>query len=199
MKSPKLPRPATVIACIALIAALGGSAIAGSKINGKEIKRNSITGKQIREKTLKGIKKAKVAKTAKDANKLGGEKADDLKSRWLLIGGNGQIVEQSGGFTVLDAYETDQNVYVDAGEPTEGHGFTATIAIVNRGDFYSPSGVTDTNFQGEVSVGRCQTALIECAPQSSKNGNAFVVSPRESDGAATGPNTRKAVYVEMTE
>ena len=199
MKSRRLPKPATVIACIALVAALGGSAIAGSKINGKQIKKDSITGKQIKEKTLKGIKKAKKAKTAKNAKKLDGQTADDLKSRWLLIGGNGQIVEQSGGFSILDAYSTNQNVYIDAGEPTQGHGFTATIAIVNKGDVYSPSGVTDTNFQGEVSVARCQTAMVECAPQNSKNGNAFVVSPRNSDGSATGPNTRKAVYVEMTE
>ena len=198
MKSWKLPKPATIIAVIALVAALGGSAIAGSKINGKQIKKDSITGKQIKEKTLKGIKKAKTAKTAKNADKVGGEKADALKSRWLLIGGSGQIVEQSGGFTILDAYETNQNVYVDSGKSTEGHGFTATIAIVNKGDVYSPAG-TDTNLKGEVSVGRCQTELIECAPQNAKNGEAFVVSPRESNGAATTPSTRKAVYVEVTE
>jgi hypothetical protein len=199
MKYLRLPRPAMIVACIALVAALGGSAIAGSKISGKKIKPDSITGKQIEEGTLKNVASAKKAKKAKDAKKLNGQTADDLKSRWLLIGGNGQIVEQSGGFSILDAYQTNQNVYIDAGESLEGHGLTATIAIVNKGDVYSPSGVTDTNFQGEVSVGRCQTAMIECAPQNSKNTSAFVVSPRNSDGSATGANTRKAVYVEITE
>jgi len=167
-----------------------------AKIDGKDIVKNSVTGKQVDEKTLKGVPKAKLAK---DAKKLKGEKASAYKSRWLLIGGNGQIIEQSGGFTILDAYQTNQNVYIDAGESVEGHGLSATIAIVNKGDQYSPTGVTDTNFQGEVSVGRCQTAIIECAPANSKNANAFVVSPRNSDGSATGPNTRKAVYVELTE
>lgn len=197
--SPKrkfLPSPAMVIACLALVAAIGGSAYAASKINGKQIKKDSITGKQIKEETLKGVEKSKLSK---DAKKLNGEKAAAYKSRWLLIGGNGQILEQSGGFKILDAYQTNQNVYIDAGESVEGHGLTATIAIVNKGDQYSPAGVTDTNFQGEVSVGRCQTDIIECAPANSKNTSAFVVSPRNSDGSATNANTRKAVYVELTE
>ncbi len=191
-----LPRPATVIACLALVVAIGGTAYAASKINGKQIRKNTVTGKQINEGTLKGVEKAK---KAKDANKLKGEKPSAYKSRWLLIGGNGKIIEQSGGFEILDAYQTNQNVYIDAGESVEGHGLSATIAIVNKGDLYSPVGVTDTNFSGEVSVGRCQTDIIECAPANSKNPDAFVVSPRNSDGSATGPNTRKAVYVELTE
>lgn len=204
MSRRRLPSPAMVIACIALIAAIGGSAYAASKINGKNIKNDSITGKQIKEKTVKNVasakkaKKAKTANKAKSANKVGGQSAADLKVRWLLIGGNGQIVEQSGGFSILDAYTTNQNVYVDAGEATEGHGLFATIATVNQGDQYSP-GTTDTNFNGEVSVARCQTPMVECAPANSKNGNAFVVAPRLSDGNATGPTTRKAVYVEFTE
>jgi len=195
----KLPSPAMIVACLALIAAIGGSAYAASKINGKDIKKDSVTGKQIKESTVKNVASAKKASTAKDAKKLGGLKPEDLESRWLLIGGNGQIVEQSGGFTILDAYQTNNNVYIDSGETTEGHGFSATIAIVNKGDVYSPTGVTDTNFQGEVSVARCQTELVECAPANSKNANAFVVSPRESNGAATTANTRKAVYVTVTE
>ncbi len=139
-----VPSPAMIVACLALLLAIGGSAYAASKINGKQIKQNTVTGKQIKESTLKGVKKAK---KAKDANKLKGEKPDAFKSRWLLIGGNGQILEQTGGFKILDAYQTNANVYIDAGESVEGHGLTATIAIVNKGDLYSPTGVTDTNFR----------------------------------------------------
>lgn len=199
MSRRKLPSPAMIVACLALIAAIGGSAYAASQITGKNVKKDSLTGKDIKEKTLKTVKKAKNANKAKDANTVGGESAEDLKDRWLLIGGNGQIVEQSGGFTILDAYVTNQNLYVDLGEATEGHGFTATIATVNKGDVYAPTGVTDTNFAGEVSIARCQTAMIECAPANSKNANAFVVAPRNSDGSVTGPTTRKAVYVQVTE
>ena len=139
------------------------------------------------------------AKSAKDAKKVGGLKTKDLQTRWLLIGGNGQIIEQSGGFTILDGYATNNNVYVDLGAKTEGHGFTASIALVNQGDLYAPTGTPDNNFNGEVSVARCQTAMVECAPANSKNDKAFVVSPRNSDGSATSSTTRKAVYVTVTE
>jgi hypothetical protein len=49
----RLPRPSTVLASIAVFAALAGTATAAnSLINGKEIKRGTITGKQIKNKSL---------------------------------------------------------------------------------------------------------------------------------------------------
>ncbi|MGZ5312059.1 MAG: hypothetical protein ACXWEA_08380 [Solirubrobacterales bacterium] len=45
MKNVRRPSPALVIACIALVAALGGTAIAGGVINGKKAK--NIANKQI--------------------------------------------------------------------------------------------------------------------------------------------------------
>jgi hypothetical protein len=42
-----------VIACIALFAALGGSVYAAGKINGKQIKRNSLPGNRIKPKSVK--------------------------------------------------------------------------------------------------------------------------------------------------
>lgn len=49
----RLPRPATVLASIAVFAALAGTATAASSlIDGKEIKRGTITGKQIKNKSL---------------------------------------------------------------------------------------------------------------------------------------------------
>lgn len=196
-----------VVACIALIVAIGGSAYAASKINGKDIKSDSITGKQVKENTLKNVassrksKKAQTANTAKFATRadsVGGQRPDDLKVRWLLLNEQGGIEEQSGGFSVLRAYTTDDNVYIDAGENTQGHGLFATIAISNRLDNYAPVGV-DPNFSGEVSVGRCQTIGIECAPPIAKNDDAIIVSPRNSDGTPTNQTNRKRVYVELTE
>ena len=194
----RLPSPAMIVACLAMIVAIGGSAYAASKINGKQIKNDSITGKQIKEKTLKNVKSAKKAKVAKNSKKLGGLRPDKYKVRWLLIDELGNIEEQSGGFSVLDGYKTNQNVYIDTGESTAGHGLLATIAINNKKDLYAPAGA-DTNLQGEVSIARCQTDAVECAPANAKNGSAFVVSPRNSDGSATSPTTRKRVYVEVTE
>ena len=144
-----LPRPATIVAVVALIAAIGGSAYAGTKINGSEIKKNSITGKQVKEKTLKNIASAEKAKTAdsanfattagtansaKNAETVGGQTPGNLKVRWLLLNENGVIEEQSGGFTVLDAYDTNANTYIDAGESLVGRGLSATVAIQNQID-----------------------------------------------------------------
>ncbi len=46
------PSPATVIALIALFVALGGPAQAAKLINGKKIKKNTITTKQIKNRTI---------------------------------------------------------------------------------------------------------------------------------------------------
>lgn len=52
-KKPRLPRPAMVVAVIALVAALAGTATAANGlINGKKIKRGTITSKQIKNKTI---------------------------------------------------------------------------------------------------------------------------------------------------
>jgi len=222
----KLPSPAMIVACLAMIAAIGGTAYAASKINGKDIKSNSVTGKQIDEKTVKNVasaKKAKTAKTAtmadtatnattadsaKDADAVGGQDPEDLKVRWLLLNEQGQIEDQSGGFTVLDAYDTNANAYIDAGESLVGKGLTATIAIQNQIDLDPATMGVQGNFAGEASVTRCQiTGVVECAPPSAKNENALVVSPRNSDGTAaatpsagSGPGTStKRVYVQITE
>jgi hypothetical protein len=207
MRRVKLPSPAMVIACVALIAAIGGSAYAASKINGKDIKRNTVTGKQVKEGSLSTVPSAKEAKrankadTAKDAKRVGGQKADELKTRWLLLDENGEIEDQSGGFAVIDAYETNSNAYIDAGESLEGKGFSASIAIQNQIDV---GGAMPGNTAGEASVTRCQIpGVVECAPDGAKNTSALVVSPRNSDGSAaavsgSGESTKR-VYVLVTE
>lgn len=207
MSRRKLPSPAMIIAILALIAAIGGSAYAASKINGKQIKNNTVTGKQIKENTVKNVKSAKKAKKAKTANKLKGQGPAAFKSRWFLLNERGQIEDQSGGFTVLDAYDTNTNAYIDAGSSLIGKGLVATIAIQNLQNV-GGTGPNGSNANGEVSVSRCQIpGVVDCAPANSKNVNALVVSPRNSSGtpAATaspgaGPGTStKRVYVVVTE
>jgi hypothetical protein len=65
------PSPTTIIACIALFVALGGTAFAATKLSGSKIKKASIpgnrlkkdtlTGKQIKESTLGTVPSAAVA------------------------------------------------------------------------------------------------------------------------------------------
>ena len=47
-------------------------------------------------------------------------------------------------------------------------------------------GDAEPNFAGEVGVAACQVpGIVECAPANSKNVNALVVTPRNSDGTNT--------------
>jgi hypothetical protein len=54
MKTIRSIRPGTVVAVIALLVAMTGSAVAGSAITGKKIKDSSITGKDIKSNTITG-------------------------------------------------------------------------------------------------------------------------------------------------
>lgn len=222
-KALKRPSPAMIVGILALVIAMAGTSmaaivvrsgqIANGTIRAADVHKDTLTGTQIRENklgTVPNAHDAQTAQTAQTANRAtSAGRADSiatgaataLKSRWLLINEQGQIEEQSGGFTIVDAYVTNQNVYIDAGSSLVGHGLTASIAIQNKIDT-SGDGVADPNFAGEVSVARCQTPAVECAPPGAKNVNAFVVSPRLPDGTVTmgtALNPRKRVYVEITE
>lgn len=196
--------PATVIATVALVAAIGGTSYAATKIDTGDIANNAITARQVANDSLKGkdfkeggLKSSDIGDGKITLKDLSEDAVSALKPRWLLLNEQGQIEEQSGGFTVLDAYVTNNNVYVDAGETLEGHGLTATIAIQNKLDL-GGTPEADPSFNGQVSIARCQTAAVECAPANSKVPNAFVVSPRQDDGTATGPASRERVYVQIT-
>lgn len=144
------------------------------------------------------IQKAATDAAATDAT----AKATAAKNRWVLINEAGQIEKQSGGFTVLDGYTTNNNVYIDAGEDLSNNGINATIALQNQTDTNASGSATDNEFGGEISVAQCQQAgTVVCAPANSKTPNAFVISPRNSDGTATAgtqTNPRKRFYVQIT-
>lgn len=199
-----LPRPAMVVAVIALMAAVGGSAYAASKIDTEDIANDAITARQVQNDSLKGkdfkqggLKGSDVKDASIGVKDLSEEALASLKPRWLLLNEKGEIEEQSGGFTVLDAYSTNDNVYIDAGSSLENHGLFATVALQNKVDVDGAAGA-DPSFNGQVSIARCQTTAVECAPANSKTANAFVVSPRQDDGSVTTPTTRERVYVQIT-
>lgn len=234
-KRKMLPSPAMLIACLALIAAVGGTAYAASKINGKDIKKDSITGKQIKESTVKNVasaKKAKTAKTAdsartagmaktadlakdavtatraKDADTVGGQTPASLKTRYFVLDETGAIAEQSGGFTVLDAYDTNTNAYINAGTSLVGKAVTATVVIQNQIDTDPVTMGLQASRNGQVTASRCQiTGVVDCAPPSAKIPSALVVSPSNADGSpaatvspGTGPGTAtKRVIVTVSE
>lgn len=87
------PSPAIVIAIVALIAALGGTAIAGGALNKKKVKK--ITNNQI-TKREPGLSVA-------NAKNLGDQPASAFQSRvqWALVNAAGtSVLAQSGGITI---------------------------------------------------------------------------------------------------
>ena len=73
-RTRRLPSPATVLASIAVFAVLAGSATAAtSLINGKDIKKGTITGKQVKNKSLsiKELSKGAVKKLRGERGETG--------------------------------------------------------------------------------------------------------------------------------
>jgi hypothetical protein len=76
---------ANVMATLAVFIALGGSSYAAATIDGSNIENRSIKGSKLKHNTLTGtqIKESKLARVprARDADRVGGQTAADLKIR----------------------------------------------------------------------------------------------------------------------
>jgi hypothetical protein len=101
-----LPSPAMVVAVVALIMSLGGSAYA-LVITGKQIRNNTVTGKDIRNRSLAGRDVRNRSLTGNDVrrDKLGGASIKEASlglvpgalvahggARFAVVNGNGQLV-----------------------------------------------------------------------------------------------------------
>ena len=60
------PSPATIVATLALIAALGGTSYAAVKITGKDVRDNVLTGKDVRNRSITGADVKDASLTARD-------------------------------------------------------------------------------------------------------------------------------------
>ncbi len=141
-------------------------------------------------------------------------KSNSAKTRWVLVGLDGTIEAQSGGFTITACYPAapaaaNGNCYINAGENLSDNGIVSTIALQNgvnqgggtqNGTPSVPANAGDNlEFSGEIANAKCNTAgLVTCAPEGTNNDNHFVVSPRNSDGSRTGDGTRKRFYTTIT-
>jgi hypothetical protein len=136
------------------------------------------------------IADAATAKAAADAT----QKAQAAKTRWVLIGPDGRIAAQSGGFEVLDCYQADDNCYIDAGEDVRDNGIDAEIATANN-----PDAGTVGELSGETSSAACGFGFVNCAPAGAESDNGvFVVTPRNSDGSGAGAGDRYPFYAFVT-
>lgn len=220
--------PSIVLATAAVVIASGGSAYAATKIGSAEIRNNSIRGLDIKDNTVRGRDITNGTLRPKDfapgtlrtgprgttgprgATGMTGPQGPAGASRWLLVDANGDIVAQSGGFSINAAYPTLDNtavspapdnslraagnVYINANEDLSDNGISVSIALQNATDQNANNNVNgrapgpDVNpeFSGEITTSLCGvTGVVACAPPGANNRSHLVVSPRMSDGSLT--------------
>lgn len=214
--------PSIVLASAALVVASGGSAYAATKIGSSEIRDNSIRSIDVRDDSVRGrdIKNGtlRAKDFAPDTLRTGprgatgprGSQGPAGTSRWLLVDAKGDIVAQSGGFSINAAYPTLDNtavspapdnslraagnVYINANEDLSDNAVTVSIALQNSTEQNANNNVNgrapgaDVNpeFSGEIAASVCGIAgVVACAPPGANNRNHLVVSPRMSDGSPT--------------
>jgi len=198
-----------VVGLVALVVALGGTAVAlpgKNTVNSGDVKANAIKasdiatgavgGAEVKEATLSMVPSAKradtaaradratTADTAANAHALGGKSAAHLDTRWALINENGEIERQTGGFAIVDCYQTNANCYISAGDDVRDNGIQAQIVIAN----------TDGSsiLSGETGTAPCGASFVACAPPNTEANDVLVVAPRASDGAVPGGVTPPA-------
>ena len=215
------------VSIMALVVASTGTSYAAGLIGSDDVRNNSLTTMDIKDKTIKG---RDIKNNVIGSNKIrnGSLKSRDFKAgqlpagaigpagpagvgRWALVDATGAIIAQSGGFTVAAGYPAapaaaNGNVYINAGENLANNGVIATIALQNTVDQNGDTIMNgralgpDANpeFSGEISAAVCTPGVVNCAPAGTGNTNHLVVSPRNSDGSFTADGARKRFYVVVT-
>ncbi len=209
------PSPALGVAVTALFISLGGVSygvatgsidsreIKDNSIRGKDMRANSITAREIKKRSLDGtdikldrvggnavkeqsLDASKIGKvpSATTADTVGGKSAGQLETRWALVNESGQIERQTGGFTIVNCYAANANCYIDAGEDVRDNGIHAEIAVNNTDG--SPF------FSGDTGTAPCGATFVACAPPNTESNNVLVVTPRASDGTVPGGVTPPA-------
>ena len=162
MRLPALrrPSPSMAVSVLALVVASTGTSYAAGLIGSADVRNNSLTTMDVKDRTLKG---RDIKNDVIGSNKIrnGSLKSQDFKAgqipagpqgpagvgRWALVDATGAIVAQSGGFTVTAAYPTlapsgsdvtglraNGNVYINAGEDLSDNGVLAVVALQNTVD-----------------------------------------------------------------
>ena len=200
-----------VMATVAVFVALGGTSYAAAKITGADVRNNSLGKIDIKNGAIGSGEvrnKSLLARDFRDGQLPAGAKGDKgdkgdagTPARWLLIDEAGNIVEQSGGFTLISKPgingqpATNPNYYVDAGSTLVGKGLSASIAIQNRIDRNGDT-TPDPAFNGQAAVGRCNTAAINCVPAGTNADDTLVVRSLVDNTDVTSQTRR--VYVTVT-
>ena len=224
LPSIRRPSPSMAVSVMALVVASTGTSYAAGLIGSDDVRNNSLTTMDIKDKSLKG---RDIKNDVIGSNKIrnGSLKSRDFKAgelpagpqgpagvgRWALVDATGAIIAQSGGFSVTAGYPAapaaaNGNVYINAGENLANNAVIATIALQNTADLNgdailngrAPGADANPEFSGEISAAVCTPGVVNCAPPGTGNPNHLVVSPRNSDGSFTTDGARKRFYVVVT-
>ena len=106
--------------------------------------------------------------------------ASAASERWVMIGADGTIVQQSGGFSVVNCYQANSNCYINAGSDVRNRAISSEIVTANG----PRDAGTPTQLPGDSSSARCGLDIVACQPLGTEANNVFVVTPRNSDGTA---------------
>jgi hypothetical protein len=133
-----------------------------------------VGGNAVKEQVLEAEKIGKVS----DSDKLDGLDGPAFRTRWALVNEQGQIIAQTGNFTIVSCYNANANCYINAGEDVRNNGIHAQVAVAN----------TDGTalLSGETGTAPCGSTFVNCAPPNTEDNNVLVVAPRDSDGTPPG-------------
>ena len=152
-------------------------------LDGTDIKIERVGGDAVKEQVLEVDKLARVPR-AQNSDTLAGQPPSAYSTRWARINAQGQIEQQTGGFSIVNCFQDNANCYINANEDVTNNGVDAEIATTNTG-----GGM----LAGETGAAPCGQAFVNCAPAGTENNNTIVVAPRNSEGAAS--PSRFYVYV----
>lgn len=186
----KRPSAPLIISTAALVVALGGTSYAAATIGNSDIQNGAVSSLKIKNGTIDRVDLAASARIAGPRGPQGpaGSNGEDGATgpegpagvgRWALVGRDGTILDQSGGFTLVAGYpvlaDTDAdpaidnslrangNVYINANEDLSDNAIVATVVLQNTVNQDANAGNAGRNpgadanpeFSGEISVSRC--------------------------------------------
>ena len=135
------PSPSLVVASMALAVATGGTSYAAMMVGSPEIRDGSVRSIDVADDSVRSKDVHDGSIQWKDFR----PGARPMPTRWALVDAQGDIVAQSGGFSVTAAYpvldpaggdpdRANGNVYINTGEDLSDNGITATVALQNTVD-----------------------------------------------------------------
>jgi hypothetical protein len=170
------PSPAMVVACLALLIALGGTSYAAIRLP-----RNSVTTVQVKDHSLlaRDFKAGQLPRGAQGPPGPAGAAgpqgpagpAGTANVKWVLVRPNGSVAAQSGGISV-GAHPSAGNYLVNFGSAVTGK------AILASGAYNSDA----SDQRGETTAGPCGTGEDRTCPTGFNTTSYVFVQTRSNSG-----------------